>query len=392
MLLIAGSGGVLQAEDIAIVKPGDYKVMISVAGFVTGGAPAETLFLETLKRDLHLSGWFRLTAVANEGLQLSGRTSVNGNTLTADLRVVHPGDGKRYLVERYSGTDTRGLAHEVADAIVWAVKRKPGIASSRILLVGAAKGQQDLFVCDADGQDVMRLTRDGAPCLAPSWGATGQRVYNTSMVRRYPDVYRIDLRTNRRDRIANFPGLNTGAVESPDGSMLALTLSRDGNPELYLRTVATGRLHRMTRTRAAEASPSWSPDGNQLVFVSDRSGRPQLYVVSRRGGDERRITYEGSENVSPDWGPDGRIAYSSRQGGRYQICTLTPGSGKPEQWTFDTADHEEPSWAPDGRHIAYAKTVSYRSAVYLLDTLKDPEVRLLLLEGDWYSPAWSRAK
>ena len=164
----------------------------------------------------------------------------------------------------------------------------------------------------------------------------------------------------------------------------------DGNPELYIVELRSGRLTRLTKTRhAAEASPSWSPDGRLIVFVSDSSGSPQLYVASRSGGKHRRITFRGNENVSPDWGPGGKIVYSSRREGRYQICVVDPSSGETIQLTRDYVDHEDPSWAPDGRHIVYSRTVQYRSSLYILDTMGDPEIPLMSMRGDWYSPAWS---
>ena len=167
-------------------------------------------------------------------------------------------------------------------------------------------------------------------------------------------------------------------------------LSKDGNPELYVRHLDGDRLTRLTRTAyAAEASPSWSPDGKQIVFVSDRSGSPQLYVVGHTGGQARRVSFRGSENVAPDWGPSGSIACSSRRGGRYQICTVDLVSGEKRQLTSGDADYEDPSWAPDGRHIVCARTSGFHSDLYVLDVLGDPPLRLTNLAGEWYCPAWS---
>jgi len=184
--------------------------------------------------------------------------------------------------------------------------------------------------------------------------------------------------------------VNAGAAISPDGRLMALTLSKDGNPELYIKNLGSGKLTRLTKTgTAAEASPTWSPDGKKIAFVSDSSGSPQIYIVSSRGGKARRVTHRGNENVSPDWGPDGRIAFSSKRSGRYQICVMDPERHTEEQLTSDYVDHEQPSWAPDGRHIAYARTEGYVSDVYILDTMGDAPLRLTRLKGNWYAPAWS---
>lgn len=384
----------LQGQDIRISKPGDNKVTLSVGRLTPQGGEASRQFVETLKRNLQLSGWFRLTSDADGVLELAGPVQADDAGFEGRLTVVHNGEGRNYLRETYRGapTDARRLAQEAADAIVWAVKRKPGIATSRLAAVGSIRGRQDIFISDADGQGLVQLTRDGAPTFSPRWGGGAARLYFTSLRSRFPDIYRVSMRDNRRTRMVQFPGLNSGANESPDGRTLALTLSRDGNTELYTMDLGSGVLTRLTRTRqAAEASPSWSPDGSQIVFVSDRTGRPQLYIVSRGGGNERRLTLEGRENVSPCWGPDGRIAFSSLREGRYHIVTYDPKTGSQEQWTRGGADSKDPAWAPDGRHIAYSRTSSYQSSIYVLDTMGDPEIRLFELQGDWYSPAWSSA-
>jgi TolB protein len=213
-------------------------------------------------------------------------------------------------------------------------------------------------------------------------------------MRNFPDVCRItDLGRNpRRETLASYGGLNTGAAVSPDGKDVALILSKDGNPELYIKNIRSGTLTRLTNTpRAAEASPDWSPDGSQIVYASDQNGtgRPQLFIISRTGGTPRRISNRGTENVAPDWGPNGMIVCSSRTGGQYVIAVIQPSSGQTFYLPLDGADYEDPSWAPDGRHIVAARTVNHQSALYLLDTVSDRPVALLQGGGSWYSPACS---
>ena len=204
------------------------------------------------------------------------------------------------------------------------------------------------------------------------------------------DIYMIELATGARKRVSNFPGLNTGGVISPNGSEMAMVLSKDGNPELFVKNLNTGALTKLTNTkRAAEASPSWSPDGNNIVYVSDQSGTPQLYILSKNGGAPRRLTSRGNQNVAPDWGPNGKIAFCSLMGGHYQICVIDPTTLAIQQLVIDGADYEDPCWAPDGRHIACSKAVAYRSKIVLLDTLGDAPIALTEYPGDWYSPAWS---
>jgi TolB protein len=350
------------------------------------------VFRGALQEDLKRSGWFAIAARGKALVSVSGRCVEAGGALTADIAADNPTASVRYLVRTYTQTveQAAALAHRVADDLVLAVKQVPGIASTRIAMVGSRRGRKNLYVCGPQGGDLVQITQDDAICLSPSWSPDGASLLYTSLHAGFPDVYLVNLLTRRRMRLAAFPGLNAGAEFSPDGERVALILSKDGNPELYLLAVADRSLKRVTRTRtAAEASPSWSPDGTRIAFVSDRSGSRQMYLADLRAGTERQISFRSSENHSPDWGPDGRIAYCSRRDGRFQICVLDPVTRREERITTDGADYEEPSWARDGRHLACTRTESHHSDVYILDTLGDPPIRLTAWPGDWYSPDWS---
>jgi len=384
---------VASAQDIRIVGEGtDGKITISLATLTAGSGTAERQFMETLRSDLNRSGWFTVATGPTAVIQVHGSCRTSGGTLEAHAEVLNAATRKSYFSRVYREDVSRShvAAHALADAIVEAVKGVPGIASTRIAMVGAREGKKDLYFIGADGKDLVQFTRDGVPCLAPAWSPDALSIFYTSFVRGFPDVYRIDLASGRRSRAAAYPGVNAGAKVSPDGRFLALVLSKDGNPEIYVQELAGGRLTRITRTpHAAEASPVWSPDGRQLAYVSDSAGAPHIYVVSSSGGSAVRITFRGNENVSPSWARDGRLVYSSRRDGRYQLVVYDPRTRAETQVTSAPVHHEGPSWAPNSRHIVYSRTEGYSSSVYILDTMGDAQVRLTELKGDWYFPAWS---
>lgn len=378
----------LTPAQVRVVKSTDRKIAIDLSGLRTGGDPASQTFFQTLEKDLRLSGWFELMR-GNGEIRVNGTAAPSGSDVKAGGQVVRLNDQAILLSKNYSGPP-RTVAHQMADDIVEAVTGQKGMASMRIVLVGNRTGTKELYLCESDGGGLRQLTGEKGIVVGPNWGSNGDSIVYTSFMRGFPDIYRIDLSRNRREMLANYGGLNTGASISPDGKNLALVLSKDGNPELYIQNIRSKKLTRLTATpRATEASPSWSPDGRQIVYVSDSSGTPQLYIIAREGGVPKRLSRQGTENVAPDWGPNGLIACSSRSGGRYNIAVIQPASGQTVYLANEGADYEDPSWAPDGRHIVAARSVRYQSTLYLLDTVSDRPVALLNGGGSWYAPACS---
>ncbi len=379
---------------ITIIKRGAVKSAIYLVDFSARDTKA-AVFKATLESDLERSGWFAVAR--NKGsslLTIQGSCTENDRTLTVRCRVLNTDTGHEYLSKSFKDrvTAPRKLAHAVADAIVLAVKKRSGIASTRIVMVGTRTGKKELYVCDYDGRNMVQLTDDKSISVAPDWYPDGNVLVYTSYHTGFSRLYRIDLLAQppRRERLTSFPGLNMSAAISPYGKRMAMSLSKDGNPDLYVMDLKSQTPSRITRTtESGEISPSWSPDGSRVVFVSDSSGRPHLYVANRDGTRPKRITFRGTENVAPDWGPGGVITYSSRRSGHYQICIIDADTRNERQLTQDLADNEEPSWAPDGRHITYARAHNHRSHVYVLDTMGDRTIRLTEGKGDWYFPAWS---
>ena len=54
--------------------------------------------------------------------------------------------------------------------------------------------------------------------MHPSLSPDGRRIAYTGYQSGYADVYVIDIASGGRNRIVNYPGTNSGATFSPDGS------------------------------------------------------------------------------------------------------------------------------------------------------------------------------
>ncbi|MDH3981385.1 MAG: DPP IV N-terminal domain-containing protein [Kiritimatiellaceae bacterium] len=375
------------AQRAVVERSGSGKISINLSGFRTGNDSSSRTFLSVLKADLNRSGYFTVKSSGAE-YNVAGK-AVAGRQLQTQVQVFKVSTRQRALGKNYNAPvkSTRSLAHKVADEITYALTGKRGMASGKIAVVYRKGKIKELVVCDMDGKNPKQVTRDRSIVVGPRWTPDGKNITYTSYKRGYPYVYM----TGKSKPLASYGGLNASGAVSPNGKYLAVILSVSGNAELWVKDLRSGKMvRRLSNTRRGiEASPCWSPDGNHIAYVSDSSGRPHIYVISWRGGTPKRISTSGTENVAPNWGKNGYLTWCSRSGGKYRIMVGSPKNRSVRQLETDWADYEDPCWAPDGRHIVCSRTSNYRSAIYLLDTLKDSPVALLAGSGDWYSPACS---
>jgi TolB protein len=397
LILMAAAGMLVSVSDkafaqsdtlnITITKPGAKKDSVSLAGLRAAGANGQ-LFVQTLKRDLELSGWFKL-ANGNDGtINVVGALLETGSGIQSSCKVTGPGKNFNWARTAASSTEVRQAAHALADEIVKQVKNEKGIASTRIVFLNRrGSNNGDVYVCDADGSGMYQVTHDNAGVIGPQWGINRNDLIYTSLKPGYPMLMRQTIGGSRRT-LANFKGLNTGGAFSPDGRRIALILSYQGNAELYVLDLGTSKVARMTNTPlGAESSPCWSPDGRSIVYVSDTAKSPQLYVVDVESRASKRLTFKGSQNVNPSWSSKGQICYATLRGGTFQIAMMnSTGDASSEIVPGQPEGCEDPSWAVDGRHII----CSARNTLYILDALGDPAVRLINAAGNWRSPDWSK--
>jgi TolB protein len=338
---------------------------------------------------IKFSDWVNIGA---EGLLKCGVT-VNGTTLKADFRFFDVASGRQLLQKTYTGKveDARRFAHTFADAVVEQLTGQKGIFRTKIAAVKKTKNGRELYVMDLDGRNMHALTNNGSINLLPAWTRDGQGLLFTSYIRHNPNLYSIPMTGSGPPKLLSGErGLNTGGTVSPNGKLVALTLSKDGNSEIYVMNADGTNLKRLTNEWAIDSSPSWSPDSSKIAFVSSRWGDPHIFVMNSDGGNVKRVTDRGTYNQTPDWSPRGDIiAFTARdERNVFDIFTVNPETKEIKRLTQDQGNNEEPSFSPDGNHIAFTSTREGRSQVWVMALDGSNQVRISK-KGGLSTPSWS---
>lgn len=273
----------------------------------------------------------------------------------------------------FSGTSLRQALFRAADFAVEKTSGLKGFFASKLAFIVEKGRSMEVATGDLFFGEVRQITQDNSQAMTPRWSPDGRKLLYTSYFRTgFPDIFLLDLGTLQRSTFVSFKGTNMSARFSPNGQQVAMVLSGEGNPEIYVSNAQGRQVSRRTRTPTGESGPCFSPDGLQLVYESDAAGGPQLYVMPAAGGPTRRLATNISRFCTePDWsrGNPNMIAFTIREGNSLKIAVHDLSGRTPTRVVSKgPGDCVEPSWLADGRHLVYTQRLSGGPRLAILDT------------------------
>jgi TolB protein len=349
--------------------------------------PDSAFITDFAKGEMKLDDWIYLGA----RMLVKGRLDKHDELYTLNLEVIDIFQNSMVYNNEFLGSEQsyRAMSHRIAADLLLNLTGEAGVFDSKIAYSSQIKGNRDIYICDFDGYNTVKITDDAYIDQMPAWSHNGDRIYFTSDRHDNHDLYCYIFEKNEVYSISNREGLNFAAAPSPDGNYISVTLSIAGNSEIYLLDPSGRIMRRLAYSpRAIDTSPTWSPNSKEIAYISDRAGNPQLYVIDVDGTNSRRLTYYGDYIADPVWSPRGDyIAYCSREAGQFQIY-IVDITGQNAYKLTEIASNEAPSWSPDGLHIVYSSNIDGPYSLWIMN-FDGSGKRRLNLGGNCKSPSWS---
>ena len=323
---------------------------------------------------------FHQTAISPDGRRVAWVEDVSGaNEATAIyLRTIGaPATETRGLT---ASNDGRGHKE---DGVAWA---PDGHTLAFLSDAGAAAGQQQVYVIDADGNSPPRRVTSVTGQLAePRWSPDGRQLavlfvagstQGTGALVAYKPDAGVVGEVVEEQRIA-IVAIETGTVRevspanmfvydydwSPDGQAFAAEAVEGSGTnnywiaQLYVVRADTGRTTSIWKPPLQIAGPRWSPDGTSIAVIhgimsDEGSTGGDIYVIPLRQAQGGRLEGGPAKNITPNlegsaralaWRPDGRILFNEYVDGKSALVTVGAGGGArsmvwsaPQQVTFAT--------------------------------------------------------
>lgn len=295
--------------------------------------------------------------------------------------------------------------------------------NGRIAFVSVRDGNAEIYTANPDGTNQTRLTDTPAVQeLTPAWspdgtrlaftGATASRAAGGTSVNVTADIYVINADGGGLRRLTNNSAYNSAPVWSPDGARIAFTRSTinpqifiGGSPGIADLLSASSDIHvigadgsnetNLTRTPLSfEFFPAWSPDGRRIAYTNATPGMSSfgrlevgvtIFTMNVDGSNQRRLLPPPAENpvvidssarqydFAPAWSPDvsrlaftrvttGVVSGTERIKGRTVSASIyvvnADGTNELFLNTFSATKTDStldsfPSWSPDGTKITF---------------------------------------
>jgi TolB protein len=337
---------------------------------------------EVLKFDLFVQGFSFVSPDAAQYL-IHGSDAGNVTGSVTD-KFAH----KMILSRSYNGASTRRQAHAFADDIVKATTTLKAIGSTKIAFKSQSPGGNgEIYVADFDGFGAQSVTSDATIVAKPAWVPGRLALYYTSYARGNPDIFYHSLSSGQRRVVAGYSGLNTSAAVSPDGSKVAMILSKAGSPNVWVCNADGTNLKRLT-TGLEDSSPCWSPDGNWICFATKKAERRRLAKIPAGGGEVQYLNTTGAANpTEPDWSPDNKWIAFTRQAGDFDICVM-PADGSLVPTVLVAG--QNPSWSPNSRTLVFNHGGNGHQTLSVLDVFTKQYKDCRRATGSNSQPAWAR--
>jgi TolB protein len=172
---------------------------------------------------------------------------------------------------------------------------------NRLAVVLTRDGNSQIYIVNADGSGLRRLSRSSGIDTEPTFTPDGREIFFTSDRGGSAQVYRVSVEGGEARRVTFGGPFNARPQISPDGKSLAYITRREKSFRVAVMELASQR-ETLVSEGPKDDSPSFAPNSKWIIYSSRVGERDVLSAVSIDGKLRTRLSAEGSQVKGPAWG------------------------------------------------------------------------------------------
>ena len=227
-------------------------------------------------------------------------------SLSPDGTVLYTAYVRDYVYEMYELNIASGAITQLTDSL--GVLKAPEVSpdGAKIVFgVGTKNDGEEVWVMERNGANPKRLNARG---WDPTWSPDGTQILFASDSGGSIQLYVMNADGSGLKRITQLDALRGRSDWSPDGQWMITYNGPSWKRELFLFRPDFTDVRQLTPSGGNSQGPSFSPDGKWVTFTAyfDRYGDDlgcEIYIIRVDGTDLRRLTDNAYCDYQPRWGP-----------------------------------------------------------------------------------------
>ena len=262
--------------------------------------------------------------------------------------------------------------------------------TGKIAFVSTRDGNPEIYVVNANGSGLKRVTNNPGGDYDPAWSPDGKQIAFHSDRDANGEIYVINVDGTGETRLTNHPDGDYAPSWSPDGTKIAFHSHRYlGAARIFVMDTDGSNVTLLTDPNWDDWAPAWSPDGTQIVFNSSRFDNANIWIMNADGSDMRMLKFNKAEDWWPDWSPVGKqVAFHSDRDGNFEIYSISvDGSDLTRLTNYPLGDYD-PVWSPDGNRLAFTSDRCGNRDIWLIKADGSGLINLSRHPAQDWAPAW----
>jgi len=346
---------------------------------IVDASPSQNnIFFKILLADFKISGHFLADSSHNKGTMNTNFIASNlknkeyiiqysltqqkGSNLT--VRLLQTSNGTEIFKKTYA-IPTKSkmpfLAHKAVSDINDVLKFSSISWINRYVLFSryTTARQSEILLADYTF-NYKKVIIKGGLNLFPKWADSVQKsFYYSAYGGLMPTLYKINIYTGKKQKIATSEGMLVCSDVSKNGSKILLTMAPDGQADIFEFNIENKNKTRITKFNGIDVNGKYIDDESRIVFVSNRLGYANIYKKSIGSAAVSQVVYHGRNNNAVDAFKN-KIVYSSREskksfGSNQFNLYLTSSQGSNTRPITTTGTNQFPRFSTDGSVIQYIK-------------------------------------